>query len=179
MRCPSLFFVLLLAGSPALAQVGMPLGVREQAQPPRNIVSSYCRMDYQGFRLGKDTWQRMKPLTVWKENPEWRGFTIISRYDISTGEPGLRAAAFQVQYAVLGRFDPGIGWVADPHSEPVSFQLRQVEGAWKIEEQDPPIDPHVSKIKAIAWLKSALDKEKDHANRLVLQKALKDLGGKQ
>jgi hypothetical protein len=167
---------LLLSCSLALGQdLGMPLGVRQAPSLFRNVVTSYCRMDYQGFRLTPDTWEKMKALTTWKHNPDWQGFTIVSQYDIASANEGLRSASVDIRYSVLGRFDPGIGYAADPHSETVNFRLQKADDQWKIEDQDPSIDPHLSKPKAIAWLKSALDKEKDPANRIAIQKALKAL----
>jgi hypothetical protein len=142
----------------------------------RAIVSSYCRMDYEGFRLLKDSWPRMKVLTTWKDNPDWQGFTVVSQYELLDASEGIRASTVSVKYAVLGRFELGLGYTAEPGSEEVSFRLRDVDSAWKIEDLEPTINPHVSKPRAIAWLKTALAAEKDAANRIALQKALKDLG---
>jgi hypothetical protein len=142
----------------------------------RAIVSSYCRMDYEGFRLLKDSWPRMKVLTTWKDNPDWQGFTVVSQYELLDASEGIRASTVSVKYAVLGRFELGLGYTAEPGSEEVSFRLKDVDSAWKIEDLEPTINPHVSKPRAIAWLKTALAAEKDAANRIALQKALKDLG---
>lgn len=172
MRRLSLVLLSLICTS-ALGQFRAALHRDEQA---RGMVSSYCRMDYEGFRLLKESWPRMKALTTWKDNPEWQGFTVVSQYELSAVSVGLRASSVSVQYAVLGRFEPGVGYTAEPGSEEVSFRLKEVDSAWKIEDLDPTINPHVSKPRAIAWLKTALEAEKDAVNRLSLQKALKDLG---
>ncbi|MBZ5513210.1 MAG: hypothetical protein LAN70_18840 [Acidobacteriia bacterium] len=142
----------------------------------RNVVNSYCRMDYQGFRLLKDSWVRLKPLTTWKENPDWQGFTVVSQYELLDASEGLRAATVSVKYTVLGRFEAGLGYTAEPGSEGVSFRLKDVDSDWKIEDLDPAINPHVSKPRAIAWLKTALAAEKDAVNRIAIQNALKSLG---
>jgi hypothetical protein len=168
-------FTIVLICACSSAQ-SMPLGIRESRQPSRSVVSSYCRMDYQGFRLASDSWARLKPLTTWKENPDWQGITVVSQYELLDASEGMRAATVSVKYAVLGRFEPGLGYTAEPGSEEVSFRLKDVESAWKIEELDPFINPHVSKPRAIAWLKTALAAEKDAANRIAIQKALKSLG---
>jgi hypothetical protein len=154
----------------------MPLGIRGSRQPSRSVVSSYCRMDYQGFRLAPETWPRMKALTTWKENPDWQGFTVVSQYELLDASEGVRAATVSVQYAVLGRFERGLGYTAEPGSEGVSFRLKDVDSTWKIEDLDPSINPHVSKPRAIAWLKTALTAEKDAGNKITLERALKSLG---
>jgi hypothetical protein len=165
--------LLFLACIPAFGQFR---GVLHRDEQARAIVSSYCRMDYEGFRLLKDSWPRMKALTAWKENPDWQGFTVVSQYEVVDSNEGLRAAAVRVQYAVLGRFQAGLGYTAEPGNEEVSFRLKDVDSAWKIEDLDPAINPHVSKPRAIAWLKTALAAEKDAVNKIALEKALKNLG---
>ena len=165
--------LLFLTCIPAFGQFRGGLHRDDQA---RAIVRSYCRMDYEGLRLLKDSWLRMKALTTWKENPDWQGFTVVSQYEVVNSDEGLRAATVRVKYGVLGRVQTGLGYTAEPGSEEVSFHLKDVDSAWKIEDLDPSINPHVSKPRAIAWLKTALVAEKDAANRIALQKALKDLG---
>jgi hypothetical protein len=165
--------VLFLTSISAFGQLRAALHRNEQA---RGIVSSYCRMDYEGFRLLKDSWPRMKALTTWKDNPEWQGFTVVSQYELSAANVGLRATTVSVQYAVLGRFESGLGYTAEPGSEEVSFRLKDVDSSWKIEDLGPTINPHVSKPRAIAWLKTALAAEKDAASKIALEKALKSLG---
>jgi len=165
--------LLFLTCIPAFGQFRAALHRDEQA---RAIVSSYCRMDYEGFRLLKDSWPRMKALTTWKDNPDWQGFTVVSQYDLSAANVGFRATTVRVQYAVLGRFQAGLGYTAEPDSEEVSFRLKEVDSAWKIEDLEPTINPHVSKPRAIAWLKTALAAEKDAASKIALEKALKSLG---
>jgi hypothetical protein len=174
MRHDRLLLIVLLTCACSFAQI--PIHGIAHRDASRNVVSSYCRMDYEGFRLLKDSWPRMKSLTTWKDNPEWQGFTVVSKYELLAASEGLRAAAVSVQYAVLGRFEPGLGYTAEPGSEEVSFRLKDVDSAWKIEDLDPAINPHISKPRAVAWLKTALAAEKDAGNRIAIQKALKDLG---
>ncbi len=176
MRYRGLVLFILLASVLALAQ-SLPIGIHNNSrEPSRTVVSNYCRMDYQGLRLEKNTWPRMKALTTWKENPDWQGITIVSRYDVFSNADGLRSASVNVQYAVLGRFDIGVGYVAERRTEEITFQLRDVEDSWKIDDVTPQTNPHVSKANAVAWMKAKLATEKDTANKIALQKALKALG---
>ncbi len=178
MRSHVLIVFLLLAGCVGLAQTPLPLGAHSSSrEPARIVVNDYCRLDYQGSRLAKDTWPRVKALTTWKDNPDWQGFTIVSQYEVSPADEGLRSATVNVQYSVLGHFDVGLGFFPEQRREDVWFLLKNVDSSWKIDAQDPPINPHVSKLRAISWLKASLATEKDPANKIALQKALKDLGG--
>jgi hypothetical protein len=161
-RCV-LLLILLLACTSSWAQIPLRGGPRRD--PSRTVVGNYCRMDYEGLRL-----------TTWKENHDWQGFTIVSQYEVLPNTDGLRSATVDVRYSVLGRFELGLGYSAEPGREEVSFFLKDVDDEWKIDQLDPPIAPHVSKARAIAWMKNALAAEKDTANKIALQKALKDLG---
>ncbi len=181
MRYPVAVAFLLFAACLASAQMtSLPIGTHaNQREPSRIVVNDYCRMDYQGMRLEKDSWERIKSLTTWKTNPDWQGFTVITKYEVQPGDEGLRSASVNVRYAVLGHFDVGMGYVSEPRKEEVSFLLKEVESSWRINAQDPPINPHVSKQRAITWLKASLVKEKDAGNKAAIEKALKDLGANQ
>jgi len=168
-----LLLTVLLASAACLAQV--PIRGIPHRHPSRTVVGTYCRMDYEGTRLSKESWPRLRALTTWKDNPEWRGFTVVSQYDVMTNDDGLRAATVGVRYSVLGRFEPGMGYTAERGIEDVFFHLKDVDSDWKVDDLDPAINPHVSKASAIAWLKTALAAEKDAANRIALQNALKTL----
>ncbi len=181
MRYPVAVAFLLLTGCLVSAQMtSLPLGIHSNPrESSRIVVNDYCRLDYVGMRLRKDSWERIKPLTTWKSNPDWQGFTVVAKYEVQAGDEGVRSASVNVRYAVLGHFDVGLGYISEPHQEEVSYLLKEVDGEWKINVQDPPINPHVSKQPAIAWLKASLAKEKDAGNKAAIEKALKDLGASQ
>ncbi len=169
MRRRLLLFI-LLTSTASIAQ--FPIHGVPQRIASRNAVSNYCRMDYEGSRLRKDSWARMKSLTTWKDNPDWQGFTVVSHYDLVVADDGLRSATVVVKYVVLGRFERGLGYAAEPGTEEVTFRLKDVDGDWKIDDVDPIITPHISKARALAWLKTSLAAEKDAANKIALEKAL-------
>jgi hypothetical protein len=169
-----LLLTILLTSAACFAQV--PIHGIPHRRPARTVASSYCRMDYEGARLSKESWPRLKALTTWKDNPEWRGFTVVSQYEVMTNDDGLRAATVGVRYSVLGRFEPGMGYTAERGIEDVSFHLKDVDSDWKVDDLDPAINPHVSKASAIAWLKTTLAAEKDAVSLIVLERALKTLG---
>src|ERR1043165_2595027 len=166
--------VLFLTCMCASAQIRF--GQRRDEQV-RTVVTNYCRLDYEGARLANESWTRMKPLTTWKDNPDWHGFTVILHYDVlSATSEGLHGSGVTVNYAVLGRFERGLGYTPEPGKEEGLFRLKGVDGDWRIDTLEPPINPHVSKARAIAWLKSAMANEKNTDEKIEVQKALKDLG---
>src|SRR5512146_2184338 len=84
-----------------------PLGAIPKSSAPQIVVREFCRLDYVGSRLAPETFARMKPLTTWKENPEWRALTVVSRYDMGDAAESFHSARVSVHYQVLGQFEPG------------------------------------------------------------------------
>lgn len=164
---------LALLSTVALAQFR---GVIRHSNEPNNIVRDYLRQDLGGARLKAESWAHMKALTTWKENPDWQAFTIVSHYDVvSAANEGMRSTVVTVKYGVLGRFQLGIGYTPDPGPETVEFRVRELEDGWRIDEQVPTINPHVSRARALQWLQAALVAEKDPANKIAIEKALQTL----
>ncbi len=155
-----------------------PSNLRRTPNQANNVVRDYLRLDWNGGRLKPESWERMKPLTTWKENPDFQVFTIVSQYDVVTAHEGLRSAVVTVKYSVLGRFQLGVGYTPDPGSETVDFRVRDSEDGWRIEEQNPAINPHVSRALAVQWLQAALNSEKSPANKVAIEKALQTLSPK-
>ena len=69
----------------AEAQLGLPLGHIEQdtkSADIREVVSKYCRLDYEGARLDGQDWPKVEPLVSWRTNPEYAEINVISRYTV-------------------------------------------------------------------------------------------------
>src|SRR5450759_327779 len=78
---------LFAAGSVALAQFPLPLGRVEEdtkAEQMRELVSKYCRLDYEGARLDPETSTKFQPLVWWKTNPDYTQVDVVSRYTVET-----------------------------------------------------------------------------------------------
>lgn len=174
MRSPGIAVVLLIA-SVSFAQFRPSI---PSADPPRNAVREYCRLDFMGSRLTAQGWPRIKPLTGWKENPEWHGFTVVSRFEVIDTAHSFHSARVTVQYQVLGRFEPGIGFTPEPGSQEVEFRVKEAADEWRIDSTDPAMNPHISRQRAIEWLQSVLSTEKNPANRIGMEKALEQLQAK-
>jgi hypothetical protein len=171
MRFHGLLVLVLVVSVSAAAQFRPSL---PNAQPAKNTVREYCRLDYMGGRLAHDTWIRMQPLTTWKDNPDWHSVTVVSRYDMGDSSESIHSARISVHYQVIGRFAPGIGFTPDAASEDVDFRVKEVDGDWLIDSADPLV-PHVSRQRVIQWLQAALAREKDPGNRAAAEQALRHL----
>src|ERR1039458_60353 len=74
-------------GSAALAQFPLPLGHVEQdtrAEQMRELVSKYCRLDYDGARMATQGWPKLQSLVWWKTNPDYIQMNVIARYTVET-----------------------------------------------------------------------------------------------
>ncbi len=173
MRFQRICSFVLFVSACAIAQFH-PSNLRKP-EPPVGTVREYVRQDYDGARLSPESWSRIKELVTWKDNPDWQNVKIISRYEVLSVKEGLRSATVNVRYDVLGKFESGIGFMAEPASEEAEFRLREIDNTWKIDDLDPQTGPHVSKARVVQWLQGLLPKEKDAAHRVAIESALKQL----
>src|ERR1019366_8746831 len=76
---------LFAVGSAARAQFPLPLNHVEQdtkAEQMRELVSKYCRLDYDGARMDPQGWPKLQSLVWWKTSPDYTQMNVISRYTI-------------------------------------------------------------------------------------------------
>ena len=138
----------------------------------RQLVSAYCRLDFQGARLSPEGWERMTSLVTYHENPDFGSVFIVSRYQlIETTVPGYE---FGVAYVVIGRYEEGAGYMPMPSVRNVTFETRDQNGELRIVRIDPPT-PFVSRKAAIDWLKSRLTNQKEESGRAQIEASIKAL----
>ena len=143
------------------------------------VVREFCRLDYTGARLSATSWTRMKSLTTWTDNPAWRRFRIVSRYDQTNTAAGARSARITVRYLPLGTFELGVGFSPDTEPDDVEFTVRNVDEDWRIDTTNPdPLVPQVSKAVAVQWLEGKLKTVTDPAEKISIETALKQLQAK-
>lgn len=177
-----LFIIVLLAGPSelVLAQFDFPLGQREQVDKSaetRELVSKYCRLDYEGARLNAPDWSKLQPLVWWKTNPDYTQMDIVTRYTVE-GEPSPNRGKYNVtvQYRTLGIFDLVAGYVSEPANsvQEVNYTVSAVNGEWRILDADNTM-PHPSRPAMIKWLNSRISGTTDAAARKIYEDALRQL----
>jgi hypothetical protein len=181
-RYPVLLPVLavLLLTPFASAQFGVPLDRDEsRAQPARirELVAQYCRLDYEGARLGTQDWSRIETLVTWRTNPDYPLVNVISRFTIDQ-DPIFEHGRYTVgvHYRLLGRFNLGEGYSKDAanSNEDVVFTVAQTSGDWRITAVEPNY-PRPSKAATLKWLNDSLAKAQDPAAKVVYQQAIREL----
>ncbi len=158
-----------------VGQTGFRLKTRSAADlyaEQRRVVGSWCRHDFEGFRLNADDWARFKSLSNFKENPDFASIVIVSRFDVQPRD--FASWDMGVNYVVLGRYERGAGYSASPGTESVVFRTKDIDSDIVIVDIDPS-SPHVSKKAAVAWMRDQLGKSTSDVEKFHLREALKVL----
>lgn len=159
------------------AQSGFRLktrGIAELNADQRRVIGTWCRQDFEGLRLSESGWERFKPVTALKKNPDINTIVIVSRYQFEPHEGASASWDTDVTYTVIGRYEIGGGFIANPGTEVVTFQTKDVDGDIVIINLDPAT-PHVSKKAAIDWMKKTVESTASDVEKIHLRDALKVL----
>jgi hypothetical protein len=168
------------AGSAAQAQFPLPLNRIEQdtrAEQTRELVSKYCRLDYEGARLDPQAWTKFQPLVWWKTNPEYTQIDVISRYTVETAPVSSHGKySVTVHYRLLGRFETGIGYAPEAanSNEDVDYTVTAVNDEWRINDAEPNF-PHPSRAAMLKWLNDKISTTQDSSAKNIYQEALRQL----
>jgi len=162
----------------AQSTMGMPLGHVEQetkSADVRELVSKYCRLDYEGDRLDEKSWAKLQPLVSWRSNPEYAEINVISRYTVDTDPPSNKGKfAVTVHYRLLGSYNLGTGYVPEPADQVVEYTVTDSNGDLQITDSENNL-PHPSRAAMLKWLNDKLNATQDDKAKLRYQQALKQL----
>ncbi len=166
-------------GSLVQAQFSLPLNHVDpdtRSEQMRELVSKYCRLDYDGARLDPQGWSKLQPLLWARTNPDYTQIDVISRYTVETA-PTLTRGKYNVtvHYRLVGRFEPGIGYSRDVASdESVEYTITNANDEWRIEDADPNF-PHPSRAAMLKWLNDKISTTQDPAAKKIYADALQEL----
>jgi hypothetical protein len=171
--------VVLFLSSLCVAQIGYSGGngyrlrmktAGEYAALQRQLVGSYCRLDFEGSRLSDDTWTKLKPLVRFKQNADFSVVEVVSRYQVAPPE-GQSSQSVTVSYVVLGRYEIGFGYTPGPDTRDVVFRVEEKDDQLEITNLEPNI-PRVSKRVAVQWLRTQLAKSTNSIEKSQIEKSL-------
>ncbi len=172
---PKFILLAVLLSTPLFAQFRLHLRNPEDVYAEqRRVVGSWCRQDFMGNRLSSDGWDRYKPLTNLKYNPDSATIVIVSRYQIGEHDPRNVSWDVSVTYFVIGRYDHSTGYAPDSGTETATFQTKDIDDNILVTGIDPAA-PHVSKTAALAWMKQQLASTTSDVEKFHLTKAIKEL----
>jgi len=176
---PTLLFV-SGAVSMLTAQFDVPLNRVEQdtkSADVRELVSKYCRLDYEGARLDDRGWSKFEPLVSWRSNPEYAEINVISRYTVDTEVASSRGKhTVSVHYRLLGSYNLSTGYVreAPNTSQNVQYTVTDTNGEFRISDAENTL-PHPSRAAMLKWLNEKLAAAPEEPAKLRYQDALRQL----
>jgi hypothetical protein len=170
----------LINASFVLAQFPVDLNhPSNDAQPTqmRELVSKYCRLDYEGVSLDPQSWSKIQPLVWWKSSPEYTQIDVVSRYTVDS-EPESKNGKYvaEVHYRLLGIYDLATGYVPEPGgaTQDVSFLVTTENTEWRIADAENTY-PHPSRAAMLKWLNDKISTTPDEAAKTRYQDALQQL----
>lgn len=178
----SLLTFMFVAGAASFvaAQFDVPLSHSQQdtrSADVRELVSKYCRLDYEGTRLDDQGWPKFEPLVSWRRNPEYTEINVISRYTVDP-EPASSHGKYTVtvHYHLLGSYNLATGYVREaPNSvQDVEYTVTDTNGDLRISGSENNL-PHPSRAAMLKWLNDKLSATQDEQTKTRYQEALRQL----
>jgi len=164
----------VVSGPEVLAQTGA------LNQSPAEIVKKYFALDQKGAKLDSLSYESLAPYRDWQEEPAWgrvvviRGFSVAEHYrqwDIIDRLEVVIPVTFEVIGAV---YMETAGFVPESGVEEILVRVKSVRNRWRIIE--PVLPPHVGQKRMINFVREALVKETEPANRERLAQLRDELG---
>ncbi|HKD86126.1 MAG TPA: hypothetical protein VKB58_15335 [Terriglobales bacterium] len=143
----------------------------------RELVSRYCRLDYEGARLDSQAWQKLEPSVWWKSNPKYTQIDVVARYAVDMPAAVNRGkTSVTVHYRLLGIFDVATGYVPESPvaDQDVDFQMSSDNSEWRIADVENTA-PHPSRAAMLKWLSQSIAASQDAAAKERYESALKQL----
>ena len=175
--------IALLLSMPAflLAQFPVPNTKSLEDTEPAEIhelVSKYCRLDYEGALLDSQAWSKVQPLVWWKSNPSYSKIDVVARYKVDMPDTSNSKGKYTVtvHYRLLGTYDLINGYVTEPPgaNQDVDFLVSSENTDTRIADAENTL-PHPSRAAMLKWLNQKLSTAQDAAAKRRYQDALKQL----
>lgn len=182
--CRILFAVALLVSASILLHAQIPSDIPlsstrsdEDAQPAQihELVSSYCRLDYEGARLDPQAWSKFQSLVWWPSSPTYTQIDVVARYAVDMPSDSSHGRYdVTVHYRLLGIYYLATGYVREPQgtTQDVGFSVTSQKSDWRIDDADNT-SPHPSRAAMLTWLNKKLSTAQDPAAKTRYQNALK------
>jgi hypothetical protein len=163
-----------------LAQFPVPTQhVSEDTEPAQihELVSKYCRLDYEGARLDPQTWPKFEPIVWWKSNPNYTQIDVVARYSVDIPPEASKGKyVVTAHYRLLGTYDLKTGYVREPEvsNQNVDFLVSLENLEWRIADAENT-SPHLSRAAMLKWVNEEINTTQDKEAKVRLQDALKQL----
>ena len=152
--------ILLLPGCSAWAETD-----------PKATVEQYCKLDYDGARIGiyPGLADKVSPLINWHVEPGWDSSTVVSSYIVGEAVYDGERAKLVVKYLTVGRFEGNSSMIPYASQEMVEFRLVRKGADWIIDGiGERLLQPHVSISAKIINLELILNQPVSESRRKIL-----------
>jgi hypothetical protein len=176
-RIVSVFLFVFSAGALLFAQ--FPVATPHQLEDTtpaqvHELVSKYCRLQYEGLGLDPQAWSKFQPIVWWSSPQKYTQIDVIARYNVDP-EPEAHGSKYTVtvHYRLLGTYDLVNGYVPEPEGsmQQVDFQVSSENTEWRIADAENTY-PHPSRAAMLKWLHDQLATAQDIAAKQLYQSAL-------
>ncbi len=164
----------------AQSRFPMPLGHPEQDTRPadvRELVSKYCRLDYDAARIDGKGWAKIEPLVTWHANPEYSEINVIARYTVDAAPASDNSKySVTVHYRLLGTYNLSMGYVPEaPNAiQDVEFTVTDTNGNLRISDIENTL-PHPSRAAMLKWLNDKVGETQGEHAKTLYEEALRQL----
>ena len=182
--CRILLGIALFLGAPPLVLAQFPMPTQrtlEDTEPAQihELVSKYCRLDYEGARLDPKAWPKIEPLVWWKSSPDYKKINVVARYavDMPVASSNHSKYTVTVHYRLLGTYDLTTGYVTEPpgSNQDVDFLVNEDNtGSTRIADAENTL-PHPSRATMLKWLNEQLSTAQDDATKRRYRDAMTQL----
>jgi hypothetical protein len=117
------------------------LRIRNDFKTPEEVVEYYCARDASGFVWSGLLDAERAAFTLWQQAPQQDSFYIAKKYEIHPVKTNSKDEAIvEVMYELSGIGDGNgsrVPKTGQDNQHRVRFDLRKVNGRWKIEKPSP------------------------------------------
>ena len=134
---------------------------------PADVVKRYLSLDSKGARLDAMSWETVKPLVAWKDEPAWGQVVVVSTYQVVDDVKQWRVLStmeviIPVEFHVLGSvYYETASFYPDVQVKRADYRVKAIKGLWRIME--PMLPPHVSQKRMVGFVRQAALDETDQS----------------
>lgn len=122
-----------------------------QVGTPPYWLHEYVQADFQGDRLEKANWPRLKQMVIWPTEANWDSAYVIRSFRLQSGPVTPKEATVEVTYETLGELNVHeFTYTPSPSRQTVPYALVPGQERWLIGV--PILKPHVGPDAAVAYL---------------------------
>jgi hypothetical protein len=144
----------------------------ETYSTPEKVVERYCELDFKGYGLSSDSFQKLEPLMHFADDrdcPGWDICDVVSGYLITDQKVDQDKATVTVAYALIGYLDEEGKIELKNQEDLLKIELVLIDQQWKIADCiQPRISVETAGTRLKELLKDASEEQDKNQDRIKL-----------